>query len=507
MEAIVRLIPGLATWTAHEADRAWIRITEGFFTAFLIILVGVPIMAHFELTGLILGTQVGFFIVWLVVWFQLKHQAVLAIAGGVYGVPAEGDFGEYAGKVLAAVAKIVFLVLIWAEVYMAAYFHFPALANTWAQVGSAIAVMLVIIPTVIYAVATSKMTSGPWHKPILGVCIALLITIMVAAIPHTIWTSIGINPIWFKSSETATEAQVIREKSWSNLDRQKQREMETLRNRVKKGEVLSKDEYATLLRLQQEVEEGIPEIPPTKIGKVAKEATQQSIESLQGVDKKTLLWVIGGVAGVILAVVLVRYTLANKTLGKWVVWGVVIAGGWWYFAPGQDITLRFDDTQSAAPQSGASVGSSSQFKPSFITRDEWGHLTAKEVSSTGTLGLGFAIIEGSAQGKRPIPFLGIARGDGTKPTIIIARDPDAEYKDFIVEIPYPCNQSFGDGTRGCGTTWRQHYAQKEVRPGFFEHDPGVRGPANLLTDQNGVRWIQLFKDQELYAMYKVIINN
>ncbi len=497
MEALVRLIPGLATWTAHEADRAWIRITEGFFTAFLIILVGVPIMAHFELTGLILVTQVGFFILWLVVWFQLKHQAVLAIAGAVYGVPAEGDFGKYAGKVLAAVAKIVFLVLIWAEFYMAVYFHFPALANTWAQAGSAVAVMLVIIPTVIYAVATNKMASGPWHKPVLGVCIALLIAIVVAAIPHTLWTSVGINPVWFKMSETATQAQVIREQSWRNLDTQKADALESLKEKVEKGQVLSSEELETMIKLEEEVRKGVPKLPPTQIGEVAKKGA----ESLDGVEKETFIWA----GAVLFALLVLWYAIKHKILGR-VLLVIAIGYGAWYFLGTNTEVAMTGMSSVEQPQQNATRGNVSQFRSSFITRDEWGHLTAKEVSETGTLGLGFEIMQGSAQGKRPIPFLGIARGDGTKPTIIIARDPDAEYKDFIIEIPYPCDTEFPDGMRGCGTTWRQHYAQKEVRPGFFEHDPGVRGPANLLTDQNGVRWIQLFKDQELYAMYKVIVN-
>lgn len=219
------------------------------------------------------------------------------------------------------------------------------------------------------------------------------------------------------------------------------------------------------------------------------------------IEKNTFLWT----GAVLFGLLVLWYAIKHKILGR-VLLVIAIGYGAWYFL-GTNTEVAITGMSSVEqPQQNAARDNTSQFKPSFITRNEWGHLTAKEVSETGTLGLGFEIIQGSAQGKRPIPILGLARGDSTKPTIIIARDPDAEYKDFIVEIPYPCDQSFGDGTRGCGTTWRQHYAQKEVRPGWFEHDPGVRGPANLLTDQNGVRWIQLFKDQELYAMYKVIVN-
>ncbi len=478
-------------------DRVWHRVMVGVAYALFVVLIVTPLLAHWGGHGFIPVMMFLYAIGILTVAFQLKLQGGVGIAAFVYGIPAGGDASDYAKKAFVVVARITFLVLIWGEVYMAVYFHFPSLAKEWWQVGSAVSIMLVVAPTVIYAVGASKMADGPWHKPILFGCVILLAVIAIGAVPHTMWTSVGINPVWFKMSETATQAQVIREQSWRNLDTQKADALESLKEKVEKGQVLSSEELETMIKLEEEVRKGVPKLPPTQIGEVAKKGA----ESLDGVEKETFLW-----AGAVLFGLLVLwYAVKHKILGR-VLLVIAIGYGAWYFLGTNTEVAMMGMSSGEQPQQNAARGNVSQFKPSFITRDEWGHLTAKEVSETGTLGLGFEIIEGSAQGKRPVPFLGIARGDSTKPTIIIARDPDAEYKDFIIEIPYPCDTEFPDGMRGCGTTWRQHYAQKEVRPGWFEHDPGVRGPANLLKDQIGLRWIQLFKDQELYAMYKVIVN-
>ena len=108
---------------------------------------------------------------------------------------------------------------------MATYFHLPSLAKEWSSVGSAIALMLVLIPLIIYAIASGKMVEGPWHRPIIWVCMGFIALIFLSALPSTLWTSVGINPLSFQTPETAKTAQSIREQSFRNLDHEKMSQM------------------------------------------------------------------------------------------------------------------------------------------------------------------------------------------------------------------------------------------------------------------------------------------
>jgi hypothetical protein len=366
---------------------------------------------------------------------------------------------------LATLSKVSFLVLICGEAWMATYLHFPSFAKEWWMIGSAVGVMLVVIPTVIYALATGHMLEGPWHKPVLAIAIILLATVMFSAIPTGVWTSMGINTISFQIPETTERAQAIRSKSYDNLVGQKLKEMQILQQKVEQGEVLSNDELRKLEALEAAAKV-TPQVPDNAVTT----AVKQLPSTVTTMSPKHLVLIVAGL--------LLVYWLFNRKSAKafWLAIFLLIG----YVA----VVSGFIDT-SVQTAPGDQVVSAPQppvrSENHFIERSDWGHIGARKIAAddraVGNITPIWKIEKGQYNGKRPVPLLGMNGGDHI--TMIIEPDPDNEFKDLIIEQSMQCPVAEQDGSKSCTTTWRSR------------GDAQAKGSA-LLLKKDGERTVTLY---------------
>ena len=467
MEALLRAVYNLSGHAFEKLDKTWIKATEAFFTVFLIVLVGVPVLAHFGWTFMIFVVMLVFFMVWIVATFRIRNIAAVAAAGLTYGVPAEGNASPYAWKMLATLSKVSFLVLICGEAWMATYLHFPSFAKEWWMIGSAVGIMLVVIPTVIYALATEHMLEGPWHKPVLAIAIVLLAVVMFSAIPTSVWTSVGINTLSFQIPETTERAQAIRSKSYDNLVGKKLKEMQTLQQKVEKGEVLTTDELQKLESLETEAK-AVPAVPTHPIVKAVNDQLPKQASDI------TTKQIVFGLAALLLVVWLIR---GRKNTGPFWLAVLLLVG---YFALHSD-ALRDFGNQVEANQAMAKQAEDALPRTHFIAEADWGRVGARKIApddlAAGDITPLFRIEKGQYTGKRPVPLLGMNGGQSI--TLLIEPDVSDEQKDIIIEQQMECPNAEIDGVWSCTTSWRSR------------GDARAKGSA-LLYAQGGVRTVTLY---------------
>lgn len=469
MESIIRVLFALTERGSDEVDKAWIKATESFFTVFLVIMVGVPILAHFSWTLVIFLVMVSFFMVWIVATFRVRNILGISLAGLIYGVPAEGNASNYAKTLLTTWAKSSFLVLIWGEIWMATYLHFPSFAKEWWMIGSAIAVMMVIIPTVIYALATGHMLEGPWHKPVLIVAIVLLATVMFSAIPTGVWTSMGINTISFQIPETTERAQAIRSKSYDNLVGKKLKEMQTLQQKVERGDVLTSDELLKLETLEAEAKV-TPQVPDNAVTT----AVKQLPSTVTTMPPKHIVLLVAGL--------LLLYWLFNRKSAKAFWLAVLLLVGYAAVVSG---FIESATQTSFGDQIVSKLQPPIQSSNHFIERSDWGSIGARKIAqdeiAAGNITPIWKIEKGQYNGKRPVPLLGMNGGDQI--TLIIEPDPDNELKDLIIEQNVKCPGVTPEGVWSCTTAWRSRGNEHTKGSALLLMKDGVR--TITLHDQSG----------------------
>ena len=226
MKALWDLLFGGGGRALKSAELKYLQETSLIWFFFFAVILGGPLLAHFELRVGIWILMFAFLVTFLVCAMRPKLSLGVLGAGAAVGVPAPETWQHGAAKAFMIYTKIVGLTLIWGEFYLLILLAFPFLASTMSAVATTTASLIVIMIVTVYGLVTGKIPEGDWHKPVLLVATLILFFGVYLAIPKPYLARYGLPTVASPATESEKVAIEMLDADQAILSARQQRQLE-----------------------------------------------------------------------------------------------------------------------------------------------------------------------------------------------------------------------------------------------------------------------------------------